>query len=158
MNMEIIGKQLEEFEEIGIDKIIDSREIFSSLKLFKCILGLNQTESKIFAYIMKNDDVSTTELTVKLQMDRSSIQRALKTLHDLKIIHRKSKSMKDYVEDKEMKNTKKKGYVYVYNAANMESIKKEFRMLLDKWYESMINYVENLDTLCECCDIKFEPC
>ena len=156
--MEVIGKQLEEFEEIRIDEILEKKEIFSSLRLFKCILGLNQTESKVFGYIMKNNDVSTTELTDKLQMDRSSIQRAVQSLSDLKIIHRKSKSMKDYVEEKQLENINKKGYVYVYNAANMESIKKEFRILLDKWYESMINYVDNLDTLCECCGIKFEQC
>ncbi len=156
--MEVIGKQLEEFEEIRIDEILEKKEIFSSLRLFKCILGLNQTESKVFGYIMKNNDVSTTELTEKLQMDRSSIQRAVQNLSDLKIIHRKSKSMKNYVEEKQLENVNKKGYVYVYNAANMESIKKEFRMLLDKWYESMINYIKNLDTLCECCDIKFEQC
>jgi predicted transcriptional regulator len=156
--MEVIGKQLEEFEEIRIDEILEKKEIFSSLRLFKCILGLNQTESKVFGYIMKSNDVSTTELTDKLQMDRSSIQRAVQSLSDLKIIHRKSKSMKDYVEEKQLKNLNKKGYVYVYNAANMESIKKEFRILLDKWYKSMINYVENLDTLCECCGIKFEQC
>ena len=156
--MEVIGKQLEEFEEIRIDEILEKKEIFSSLRLFKCILGLNQTESKVFGYIMKNNDVSTTELTDKLQMDRSSIQRAVQSLSDLKIIHRKSKSMKDYLEEKRLKNANKKGYVYVYNAANMESIKKEFRILLDKWYESMVNYIENLDTLCECCGIKFEPC
>ena len=107
---------------------------------------------------MKNTDVSTNELTEKLQMDRSSIQRAVQSLSDLKIVQRKSKSMKDYVEEKQLENVNKKGYVYVYNAANMESIKREFRMLLDKWYESMVNYVENLDTLCECCGIKFEYC
>jgi predicted transcriptional regulator len=156
--MEVIGKQLEEFEEIRIDEILEKREIFSSLRLFKCILGLNQTESKVFGYIMKNNDVSTTELMEKLKMDRSSIQRAVQSLSDLKIIHRKSKSMKDYVEEKQLEKVNKKGYVYVYNAANMESIKKEFRMLLDKWYESMVNYIENLDTLCECCGIKFEEC
>ena len=156
--MEVIGKQLEEFEEIKIDEILEKKEIFSSLRLFKCILGLNQTESKVFGYIIKNIDVSTTELTEKLQMDRSSIQRAVQSLSDLKIIHRKSKSMKEYVEEKKLEKINKKGYVYVYNAANMETIKKEFRMLLDKWYESMINYVENLDTLCECCGLKFEQC
>jgi len=154
--MEIIGKKLEEFEEIGIDKIIENKELFSSSRLFKCILGLNQTESKVFGYIMKNNDVSTTELTEKLRMDRSSIQRAVQILADLKIIHRKSKSMKEYIEEKKLSNLKKKGYVYVYNATSMESIKKEFKLLLDTWYESMINYIENLDTLYECCDLKFK--
>ena len=111
--MEIIGKQLDEFKEIGIDKIIEQKGIFTSLRLFKCILGLNQTESKVFGFLIKNKDVGTSELTDKLKMDRSSIQRALQILSDLRIIDRKSKSMKDYLKDKGLENSNKKGYVYV---------------------------------------------
>ncbi|MFX1275024.1 MAG: MarR family transcriptional regulator [Promethearchaeota archaeon] len=156
--MEIIGKQLEEFKDIEIDKILENKEIFSSLRLFKCILGLNHTESKILGYMMKNKDVATAELAKFLDMDRSSVQRALQNLSDLKIIKRKSISMKQYVEYKKLNDSNKKGYVYVYNAEDMELIKKELKKLLKKWYESMLNYVENLDTLCECCGIKFENC
>ena len=57
--MEIIGKKLDEFETIGIDKIIQTKELFSSSRLFRCILGLNQTESKVFGYILNNSNVST---------------------------------------------------------------------------------------------------
>ena len=156
--MEIIGKKLDEFETIGIDKIIQTKELFSSSRLFKCILGLNQTESKVFGYILNNSNVSTIELTKKLRMDRSSIQRAVQALSDLKMIYRESKSMKEYVEEKKLKNAQKKGYVYVYNVKSMESIKGEFKKLLDTWYDSMKHYIENLDTLCECCGLKFEPC
>ena len=156
--MEIIGKQLEEFKDIQIDKILENKEIFSSLRLFKCILGLNHTESKVFGYIMNNKDVATAELAKVLKMDRSSVQRALQNLSDLKMINRKSISMKDYVEYKKLKDSNKKGYVYVYNAENISLIKEELKTLLEKWYESMVNYVENLDTLCECCGLKFENC
>ena len=156
--MEIIGKQLKEFKEIGIDDVINKNEIFSSSRLFKCILGLNQTESKVFGYIMKNKDVSTAELSKKLEMDRSSIQRALQTISNIKLIQRTSMSMKDYLEGKGLSNENKKGYVYVYNSKKMDSIKKEFKSLLDKWYNSMLGYIENLDTLYECCGLKFEPC
>jgi len=156
--MEIINKQLQEFNDINIDKILEKDEIFSSSKLFKCILGLNHTESKIFGYIINNKDMATAELAENLKMDRSSIQRALQNLSDLKIINRKSMSMKDYVEIKKINDANKKGYVYVYNAEEMDLIKKELKYLLRKWYDSMLNYVENLDNLCECCGLKFENC
>jgi len=154
--MEIIDNQLKEFVEI--DKLLDQKDIFSSERLFKCILGLNKTESKVFGYLLKNADVGTLELTETLEMDRSSIQRAVQGLVDLKLINRKSISMKDYVETKKIKNSKKQGYLYVYNAKNMDSIKIQFRKLLDKWYNSMLNYIEYLEHLCECCDFKFKPC
>ena len=154
--MEIIDNQLKEFVEI--DRLLDQKDIFSSERLFKCILGLNKTESKVFGYLLKNADVGTSELTEILEMDRSSIQRAVQDLLELQLIERKSISMKDYIETKQLKNSKKQGYLYVYNAKNMDSIKAQFKKLLDKWYNSMLNYIENLENLCECCDFKSKPC
>ena len=154
--MELIDNQLKEFVEI--DKLLDQKDIFSSERLFKCILGLNKTESKVFGYLLKNANVGTSELTEILEMDRSSIQRAVQDLFELKLIERKSISMKDYIETKKIKTSKKQGYLYVYNVKNMDSIKAQFKKLLDKWYKSMLNYIENLENLCECCNFKFKPC
>ena len=112
--MEVIEKQLKEFEQI--DGLLEKKEIFSSERLFKCILGLNKTESKILGYMLKNKDVRTSEIADVLHMDRSSIQRAVQVLSELKLIDRKSMSMKDYTATKELKDVKKQGYLYVYNA------------------------------------------
>ena len=154
--MEVIEKQLKEFELI--DGLLEKKEIFSSERLFKCILGLNKTESKILGYMLKNKDVRTSEIADVLHMDRSSIQRAVQVLSELKLVTRKSMSMKEYTTTKGLKDAKKQGYLYVYNAKNMESIKIQFKKLLDKWYNSMLKYIENLENLCECCGFKFEPC
>lgn len=154
--MEVFEKHLKEFELI--DGLLEKKEIFSSERLFKCILGLNKTESKVLGYLLKNKDVRTSEIANALKMDRSSIQRAVQGLSELKLITRKSMSMKDYTATKELKDVKKQGYLYVYNAKNIESIKIQFKKLLDKWYNSMLKYIENLENLCECCGFKFEPC
>ncbi|MFW9999624.1 MAG: MarR family transcriptional regulator [Candidatus Hodarchaeota archaeon] len=154
--MEVIGKQLKEFE--NIDELLEKKEIFSSERLFKCILGLNRTESEVLGYMLNNTDVRTSEIADFLKMDRSSIQRALKDLSELKLIKRKSISMKEYTHKKGDKNDKKQGYLYVYNAKNLGSIKIQFKKLLDKWYNSMLNYIENLENLCECCGLRFDPC
>ena len=154
--MEVIKKQLEEFEDIN--KLLDKKEIFSSEKLFNCILGLNKTESKVLGYLLKNKDVKTSEVAEALEMDRSSIQRAVQDLSTLKLIKRSSMSMKDYIEVKGIKDGNTQGYLYVYNAKNMNRIKSQLKKLLDKWYNSMLKYIENLENLCECCGFKFEPC
>ncbi|MFX1390128.1 MAG: helix-turn-helix domain-containing protein [Promethearchaeota archaeon] len=154
--MEMIGKQIKEFETI--DNILEKKEIFSSERLFKCILGLNKTESQVLSYILRNKNSSTSEIAQKLNLDRSSIQRAVQGLIDLKFIKRISMSMKEYNTRKNIKSSKSQGYLYVYNAKDMKSIKTQFKKLLDKWYTSMVNYIENLENLCECCGLKFEPC
>lgn len=154
--MEVIGKQLKEFEII--DRLLDKKEIFSSDRLFSCILGLNKTESKVLGYLLKNKDVRTSDLAETLKMDRSSIQRAVQDLSELKLVERSSMSMKDYIKVKGIKDAKKQGYLYVYNAKNMDIIKIQLKKLLDKWYNSMLKYIENIENLCECCGFKFEPC
>ena len=154
--MEVIGNQLKEFEII--DEILENKDIFSSVRLFKCILGLNKTESQVFGYILRNKDVSTSEIAKALKLDRSSIQRAVQDLSELILINRKSISMKEYSKVKGKTNIKRQGYLYVYNAKDIKSIKTQFKELLDKWYGSMLKYIENLENLCECCGFKFEPC
>ncbi|MFX1326775.1 MAG: helix-turn-helix domain-containing protein [Promethearchaeota archaeon] len=154
--MEIIDKQLKDFGKIN--NILEQKETYSSQELFKCILGLNEIEAKIFCVLLKNQDLTTSQLTEKIEMDRSSIQKAVKNLLRLRLIKRSSMSMKDYTKIKNIDNGKKQGYLYIYNAKNIDSIKKEFKKLLDKWYNSMLNYIDNLENLCECCGIKLEPC
>ncbi len=154
--MEVIEKQLKEFDEI--DELLEKKEIFSSERIFKCILGLNKTESKVLGYMLRNKDIRISEIAKVLEMERSSIQRAVQDLSDLKLVERKSISMKDFTKVKGLKDAKKQGYLYVYNAKNIESIKIQFKKLLDKWYNSMLKYIENLENLCECCGFKFKPC
>ncbi|MBN1801873.1 MAG: hypothetical protein JW891_10225 [Candidatus Lokiarchaeota archaeon] len=152
--MEILDKFASDFKDI--DEALERKETFSSSRLFKCIMGLNQTESKVLAYIINNEDASTIELTEKLELDRSSIQRALQSLSNLNIIKRDLLSMKDFAEKKKLIASKKKGYVYVYNARDVDLIKKQLKSLLEKWFRSMLNYIDKLDELCDCCGVKFK--
>jgi predicted transcriptional regulator len=148
--MESISKQLEEMAE--------EKKVFKSGNLFKCILGLNEIESKIFSYLLKNDNVSTMELTEIFEKDRSSIQRALQNLGELNLIDRNAMSLKDYSEKAGEDDTSKRGYLYVYSAKNLDTVKKEFKDLLDKWYHAMIEYIKNLDQLFDCYESDGELC
>ena len=155
--MELISKKLKEMDDIN-QNLLEEKGIFKSNRLFKCILGLNELESNVLAYLLNNSDVGTNELSEKLHMDRSSIQRVLQNLDDLNIIKRKSMSLKDYSEAKKLKGTKKRGYLYVYNARKITYIKKELKNLLNEWYESMKIYIDNLESLFECFETDGELC
>ncbi len=149
--MESISEQLK--------VILEEKKIFKSGNLFRCILGLNEIESNVFTYLLKNDNVSTMELTEILDKDRSSIQRALQDLLDLRVIKRYSLSLKEYCELKGIvDNNNKRGYLYVYKAKDLNKVKVQFRDLLDKWYSSMVNYIDNLDSLFDCYEKNGELC
>jgi predicted transcriptional regulator len=155
--VEIITKQLKEFEGIN-EYFLNEKGVFNSIKLFKCILGLNDLESKVFSYLVRNGKASTKELTVYFKMDRSSIQRALQNLIELNLVIRESISLKKYVEMKGNKELNRRGYLYVYSAREVSHIKIQFKKLLKRWYNSMINYIDNLESLFECFDLNSELC
>ncbi|MGB5912325.1 MAG: helix-turn-helix domain-containing protein [Promethearchaeia archaeon] len=148
--MESISDQLKD--------ILEEKKIFKSGNLFRCILGLNEIESNVFTYLLKHDNVSTMELTGILDKDRSSIQRALQDLLDLKVIKRYSLSLKEYSELKGIEDTNKRGYLYVYKAKDLDKVKVQFRDLLEKWYSSMVDYIDNLDSLFDCYEKDGELC
>ena len=148
--MESISEQLKQ--------MLEEREIYTSGNLLKCILGLNELESNIFSYLLKNGNACTKELSKVFDKDRSSIQRALQNLFELKVIKRDSLSLKEFFECKGIEEDNKRGYLFVYSAKDINFVKKEFRKLLDKWYSSMINYIENLDSIFDCYETEGKLC
>ncbi|MBY9009291.1 MAG: hypothetical protein KGD74_05440 [Candidatus Lokiarchaeota archaeon] len=148
--MESISKQLED--------MIEEKKVFKSGKLFKCILGLNVIESNVFSYLLKHDNATTMELTDVFKKDRSSIQRAVMQLSDLDIIEKRSMSLKEFTANSDEEETNRRGYLYVYSAKNLDTIKDQLRGLLDKWYNSMSGYIENLDSTFDCYEKQGELC
>ncbi len=138
--------------------MVEENDVFNSMKLFKCILGLNVIESNVFSYILSHEDVTTVKLTGVFNKDRSSIQRALIQLNELGIIEKRSMSLKEYNENLDIGESNKRGYLYVYGAKNLEMIKAQFRDLLNRWYKSMSGYIDNLDSVFDCYDENGELC
>jgi len=87
-------------------------------------------------------------LTEEFKKDRSSIQRALIKLTDvLDVVEKRSVSLKEYLGKEE---TNRRGYLYIYKAKDLSMIKQLLRELLDRWYESMSGYIDNLDSIFDC--------
>jgi len=127
--------------------MVEKKKVFKSGKLFKCILGLNVIESNVFSYLLKHDNVTTMKF-----------QRALMQLNALDIIEKRSMSLKEYTEKFGEGETNKRGYLYVYSAKDLETVRVQLRDLLDRWYKSMVNYIENLDTIFDCYEKDGETC
>ena len=138
--------------------MVEEKKVFKSGKLFKCILGLNVIESNVFSYLLKHDNVTTLELTGVFNKDRSSIQRALIHLSYLDIIEKRSMSLKEFNEKSGEGESNKRGYLYVYRAKDLETVGVKLRELLDRWYKSMVNYIENLDSIFDCYEKDGETC
>ena len=140
--------------------MVEENNVFKSGKLLKCILGLNVIESNVFSYILKNDDVTVTtmKLTEVFEKDRSSIQRALIKLNDLGVIEKNSISLKEFSGKDGDGETNKRGYLYVYGAKNLDMIKQQLRDLLESWYKSMSDYIDEIDSIFDCYEKNGELC
>ena len=138
--------------------MVEEKKVFKSGKLLKCILGLNVIESNVFSYILNHDEATTMDLTEFFNKDRSSIQRALIKLNGLGVIEKNSISLKEFNEKDGEGETNKRGYLYIYGAKNLDMIKQQLRDLLDRWYNSMSGYIDNLDSIFDCYEEKGELC
>jgi len=136
--LESISKQLED--------MVEEKKVFKSGKLFKCILGLNVIESNVFSYLLKHDNVTTMELTGVFNKDRSSIQRALMQLSALDIIKKRSMSLKEFNEKLGQGGSNKRGYLYVYGAKDLETVRVQLRDLLDRWYKQLNDLFDSWDS------------
>ena len=62
---------------------------FDLEEVVKCSLGLSKSEFKLLKFLIENDKEFTTEkLSEKLKLDKSTIQRAVKKMHEKGLIRR----------------------------------------------------------------------
>jgi len=91
-------------------------------EVIKCILGLSKSEFRLLKFLSKHDVKFTTEeLSKKLNLDKSTIQRSIKKLHE-----------KDLVTRSQI-NQSVGGYVFLYKIKNKENIRKIVVETLDNW-------------------------
>ncbi|MFP4402634.1 MAG: helix-turn-helix domain-containing protein [Candidatus Nanoarchaeia archaeon] len=82
--------------------------------IIKCSFGLTKTELEIFRFLVshKHTRFSTHELSLKLNLDITTIQKAVKKLTSKGILK------------KDQKNLEQGGYVLLYQCIGQEHIKK----------------------------------
>ncbi|MBS3084964.1 MarR family transcriptional regulator [Candidatus Pacearchaeota archaeon] len=101
-------------------------------EVIKCILGLSKSEFHLLKFLSENDKKFTTEeLSKNLNLDKSTIQRSIKKLHEKNLVSRSQI------------NQSVGGYVFLYRIKEKENIKKIVKETLDKWVETFKNKITN---------------
>lgn len=92
-------------------------------EVVKCSLGLSKAEYKLFIFFIKHSDgdFSTEELSEKLKLEKSTIQRGVKKLHEKNLLFRSQF------------NQSVGGYLFKYRIKNKSEIKKNVLEILDRW-------------------------
>jgi predicted transcriptional regulator len=102
-------------------KQIDKKEII------KCAFGLTKTEVSIFFFFLKHEDktYSSTLLSKLLQLDLTTIQKAVKKLHQRGVLK------------KYQKNLEKSGYVFEYQIIPKDKIKEIISKEIQDWVKKV---------------------
>jgi predicted transcriptional regulator len=94
-------------------------------EVVKCILMLSKSEFRILKFLAEHDGKFTTEnLSKKLNLDKSSIQRSIKKLHEKNLVVRSQA------------NQSVGGYLFLYRIKDKNLIKKMVTDMLGGWVET----------------------
>lgn len=95
---------------------------FSIDEIIKCGLGLTKAEYSIFRHLMTKDSWCTSEsIAEKLSFNLSTVQRALKKIHEKDIL------------DRMQKNLENGGYVYTYKIKPKPYVRSVIMRIVNSW-------------------------
>ncbi|ADC68873.1 transcriptional regulator, TrmB [Methanocaldococcus sp. FS406-22] len=112
------------------DFIINRLKKFTIEDLMRCILGLQEIEIRVYFDLLENGEGSVLEIAERVNRDRTTVQKALRSLMNCGLVSRK-------------KVTEKVGYKYIYNAVELDKVSDIIEELLDDWYQNVkkwLNY------------------
>lgn len=90
--------------------------------IVKCSLGLTKGDLRIFRYLATHKDAFTTEqLASSLRLDLSTVQRAVKKLHEQDVVLR------------HQENLNGGGYLFRYSVVSQEFLRKKIMAILHAW-------------------------
>jgi predicted transcriptional regulator len=92
-------------------------------EVVRCSLNLSNAEFRLISFFVKHPDknFSTLELSKKLSLDKSTIQRGVKKLHGKGLLFRTQL------------NQSVGGYLFKYRIKNKSEIKKKILEILESW-------------------------
>lgn len=97
-----------------------------------CSLSLKKSEYKIFEVLLRSkENLTIQQLSNKLKLDRTTIQKILKSLTEKGLIHRLQQNLENG------------GYVYNYSIKDKPAVKKHIKGSLKQWYENSIKQIDN---------------
>ncbi len=102
-------------------------------ELIKCSFDLNKTDYKVFEFLLDNGkEFYINDLAAALDMDRSSVQKAIKNLVERDLVLRKQVNMEGG------------GYKFFYSINNKQLIKHRMEEIVDTWHNRVKEAIKQL--------------
>lgn len=117
-------------ELIGVRELMSRKQVEAS-DVMHCFLGLRNLEIDVYFYLLKGA-ATVKEVAEALGKNRSSVQRSIQNLVQRGFASRRSRTLR------------KGGYVYVYEAVSLVTMKKLIKESLDSFYKQIVNFLDRL--------------
>ncbi len=105
----------------------------SKKDLIKCTFDLNKTEYNLLLFLFgKNKKYTVFQISKNMELDRTTIQKAIKILVIKNLIRRTQR------------NISKGGYTFLYEINNKNQIKKRIKKMVYTWYKGIERAIEEL--------------
>ena len=100
---------------------------FNLDEIFKCGLGLTKADSKVMNFLVKNsiESFTTEEISEQLGLNLTTIQRAVKKLHEKEIIERKQENLSGG------------GYKFRYEIRSKKEIRTVMMNIVHNWVKTV---------------------
>lgn len=102
-------------------------------ELIKCSFDLNKTDYSVFEFLMSHDkEYFINDLAKELNMERSSVQKAIKNLAERDLVLRKQVNLDGG------------GYKFFYIINNKQLIKHRMEEIVDTWHYKVKEAIKKL--------------
>ncbi len=103
--------------------------------VIECIYGLSRLDKEILSILSGDEELRSSEIAERLNKDQSTAYRSLEKLSECGLIY------------KEKHNIRNGGYYFLYSKRPLDKIKEEARKSVDKWYEEVIEAIQEIESL-----------
>lgn len=102
-------------------------------ELIKCSFDLNKTEYNVLMFLLGGEKkYSISQIVKEMNLERTTIQKAVKSLVDKNLINRTQKNLSNG------------GYLFLYQITNKKEIKNKMRKIIYKWYKEVEKRIDKL--------------
>jgi len=115
---------------IGVRHLMSQQDLEAG-DVMHCLLGLRSLEISVYFYLLRGA-ATVRETAEALGRDRSTVQRAIQNLVSRGLASRRTRTLR------------RGGYVYIYEAVSLSTLKTRIKEALDTFYRQMVNFLDSM--------------
>lgn len=104
---------------------------FNMSEIIQCSLGISKAECRLFEFLLYEEgNFTAQEIAKKMKLDRTTVQKSIKTLVKNDIVVRKQK------------NLDKGGYIFSYEIKDKNVLRNKIKNIVSEWSTRVLEKID----------------